>query len=203
MTDGAPLLPHKLTICGLDELSGFAADGVSHVISIIDPEYPDPADFGRYGAHERETFRFDDVIDPRPGYTPPSADDIERLLDFGERLAAGPAGHLLVHCHAGISRSTAASAILLSQFNPGRELEAFRYVRSIRPRSWPNSRMVLMADAILGRDGALADALRDHFAHVAFSAPDLAEIVSTHGRAHEVPVISDAGAGPDRPLHVK
>lgn len=202
MSDGSPLLPHKLTICGLNELAGFAADGVSHVVSIIDPEYAEPAAFADYGSHVRKTFRFDDVIDPRPGFTAPTSDDVERLLELGEDLAAAPAGHLLVHCHAGISRSTAASAILLAQFNPGREPEAFALIRQIRPRSWPNSRMVLLADSILGRAGALADALRDHFVHMAFAHPDLAELVSTHGRAHEVPVVSDVSTGPDRPLHV-
>jgi predicted protein tyrosine phosphatase len=202
MSDGPPLLPHRLTICGLDELSGFAADRVSHVVSIIDPEYADPAVFSQYGPHVRETFRFDDVIDLRPGYTAPGADEVERLLELGEELADAPAGHLLVHCHAGISRSTAASAILLAQFNPGRELEVFQHIRRIRPRSWPNSRMVLIADGLLGRDGAFGEALRDHFVHMAFAHPDLAELVRNHGRAHEVPVVSDTPTGPDRPLHV-
>lgn len=202
MDDASPLLPHRLSICGLDELPAFAADGVSHVVSIIDPSLPEPPTFDDYPPHRRETFRFDDVIDPRPGYEPPVSDDVERLLEFGTQIQAEPVRHLLVHCHAGISRSTAASAILLAQFNRGREADAFALIRRIRPRSWPNSRMVQMADSLLDRDGALSAALRDHFVHIAISHPDLAELVRNHGRALEVPVVSDTPIGPERPLHM-
>ena len=202
MDDEPPLLRHRLSICGLDELPAFAADGVSHIISIIDPALPEPPSFAAYPPHRRDTFRFDDVIDPRPGYEPPVSDDIERLLAVGERLSGESPQHLLVHCHAGISRSTAASAILLAQFNPGRESAAFALIRSIRPRSWPNSRMVQMADSMLGRDGLLVEALRDHFVQIAVAHPELADLVRSHGRAHEVPVVSDTPIGADRPLHM-
>lgn len=202
MDDEPPLLSHRLSICGLDELATFAADGVSHVISIIDPTIAEPPTFAGYPPHRRDTFRFDDVIDPRPGFAPPVSDDIERLLDIGEQFARESPDHLLVHCHAGISRSTAASAILLAQFNPGRELAAFELIRRIRPRSWPNSRMVQIADSLLSRDGSLVDALRDHFARVAVTHPALAELVRNHGRAHEVPVVAGTPVGIERPLHM-
>ena len=130
------------------------------------------------------------------------SNDIERLLDLGQRLAAEPVGHLLVHCHAGISRSTAAAAILMAQFNPGREGDVFTLIRQVRPRSWPNSRMVQIADKLMGRDGALSAALRDHFVHISVSYPELARLVRTHGRAHEVPVVSESPVGAERPLHM-
>jgi predicted protein tyrosine phosphatase len=65
-----------------------------------------------------------------------------------------------VHCHAGVSRSTAAAAILLAQRNPGEEAAAFRHVARIRPGAWPNRRMVEIADRLLQRDGRLIDGLR-------------------------------------------
>ena len=38
-----PLLPYRITICGLSELAGHAACGITHVVSILDPAWPDPA----------------------------------------------------------------------------------------------------------------------------------------------------------------
>ena len=81
------------------------------------------------------------------------------LDDAGENLR-----HLLVHCHAGISRSTAAMATLLARHTPlGEEEGIFARIREIRPIAWPNSRMVDFADDILGRGGRLSAALREHY----------------------------------------
>ena len=43
-----------LTICGLTELGAFQNADVSHVLSILDPGYPEPADFAeRFQVLER------------------------------------------------------------------------------------------------------------------------------------------------------
>lgn len=182
-----PLLTYRLTICGLRELDSYCADGVTHVLSILDPDWPDPESFTAYAPHAREIFYFDDVVETKEGMVGPGVGDIERLLRFGERLSGETVDHLLIHCHAGVSRSTAAAAILMSQHNPGREAEAFAHIARIRPRSWPNSLMVRMADERLGRDGALIEGLRAHHRRVARDHPDLAELIRLHGRAHEIP----------------
>ena len=36
------MLQLPLSICGLDEIAEFLKRGVTHVISILDPEYPYP-----------------------------------------------------------------------------------------------------------------------------------------------------------------
>ena len=187
------LLPFRLSICGLDELPNFAQAGVSHVVSILDPRTPDPAVFKTYQPHTRMTYRFDDVIRVIPGYLAPASRDVERILEFGETLRDGSVSHLLVHCHAGVSRSTAVAAFLMVQDNPGREDDAFAVIRSVRPRSWPNSRMIGFADTLLSCGGAFKSALTRHLEHIARDHPDLAELVRLHGRAHEVPGI---GRGP-------
>lgn len=181
------MLGHRLSICGLNELPGFAFEGVSHVLSILDPDWPDPEAFEAFPRHARATLRFDDVVDPGPGYEPPEAGHIADILAFGDRLGGEPVTHLLVHCHAGVSRSTAAAAILMAASHPGREPDAFRVIADIRPRSWPNSRMIALADAALGRGGALIAALKAHHRWVTQEHPDLAELIRLHGRAHEVP----------------
>lgn len=187
------LLPFRLSICGLDELAGFARSDVSHVVSILDPTTPDPAVFQTYGPIVHITYRFDDVIREIPGFMAPVSQDVERILAFGENLAHQSVRHLLIHCHAGVSRSTAMAVILMVQNHPGQEEAAFAMIRRIRPRSWPNSRMIDFADSLLGRGGALRAALTRHLEHITRAHPDLAELVRIHGRAHEVPGI---GRGP-------
>ena len=81
---------------------------------------------------------------------PPEPHHIEALLEFGKGLAAAvddPLHHLLIHCHAGISRSTASMTILLAEARPEAEEDAlFAHIREIRPQAWPNSRMIALAD---------------------------------------------------------
>jgi predicted protein tyrosine phosphatase len=108
----------RLSICGLEELASFKDAAVTHVLSILDPLYPEPADFAAYGEHKRLTLRFDDIIDPIQGMMLPEREHVQALLRFGEGLASDggdPLRHLLIHCHAGISRSTASMATLLAK----------------------------------------------------------------------------------------
>jgi predicted protein tyrosine phosphatase len=180
----------RLTICGLNELGSFQNAAVTHVLSILDPDHPDPADFAAYAPHKRLTLRFDDIIDPAPGMLLPEREHIEKLLSFGEGLATAggdPLSHLLVHCHAGISRSTASMTILLAEAWPDREAdELFDHVREIRPQAWPNSLMISLADDLLGRGGELNAALCRHYSEQIRRKPDLAEMIKRVGRGREV-----------------
>jgi predicted protein tyrosine phosphatase len=157
-----------LTICGIDELPDHGPRAVTHVLSLLDPSWPELTGFQGYGTHRRTTLRFHDVIDPGPGLTLPTQDHVAEILRFGDELVAETGGdaarHLLVHCHMGISRSTAAMVSLLAQADP-REPEdrLFERVRQIRPQAWPNSLMIGYADDILGREGRLVAALRRHY----------------------------------------
>lgn len=174
-----------LTICGLDELGQHRERAVSHVLSILDPGYPDPADFGHYGRHHRLTLRFHDIVAERPGLIAPSAEHVRALIAFGADLDAYRAEarpHLLVHCHAGVSRSTAAMAILLARHLPGREGEAFDRLGGIRAGAWPNSRMIGIADDLLGCGGRLVAALRGFHRRQALDRPDLAQAMRADGR---------------------
>jgi predicted protein tyrosine phosphatase len=186
-----PLLPYRITICGLSELPYHADAGVSHVISILDPAWPDPDDFRAYGVHRRVVWRFDDVVEVGLGYAEPSIRDVEAILRLGRELQAEPVEQLLVHCHAGVSRSTATVIILMVQDNPGREAEAFAELARLRPRSWPNGLMLGIADEVLGRNGALVAALREHQLRVARDFPEFAEMLARYGRAHEIAALAD------------
>jgi predicted protein tyrosine phosphatase len=182
--------PRSLSICGLTELGAFRHAAVSHVLSILDPGFPEPSDFAGYGPHMRLTLRFDDIITSLPGHAPPERHHIDALLEFGKGLAAAaddPLNHLLVHCHAGISRSTASMAILLAESRPETEEdELFAHIREIRPQAWPNSRMIALADDLLGRGGRLVEALRRHYSAQIRLRPDIAEMIEQIGRGAEV-----------------
>ena len=184
---GPVMLPYQLTICGLNELSEVIPSGISHVISILDPDWPIPSELASIAADKRVVFHFDDVTIPKEGRMVPGTADVEKLLDWGRRLLPGDGNHLLVHCHAGVSRSTAAAAILMLDQNPGLEDQVFREIDSLRPRNWPNSMMVRLADDLLNCQGKFVAELRNHHARVAERNPDLAELIRLHGRAHEVP----------------
>jgi predicted protein tyrosine phosphatase len=185
------LEPHlRLTICGLDELDGHCTTQATHVLSILDPGYPEPHAFAAWDPHHRLTLRFHDVIGPWPGWEAPERHHVEALVAFGEELdqAGENLSHLLVHCHAGISRSTAAMATLLARHTPlGEEEAIFTRIRAIRPIAWPNSRMVGFADDVLGRGGRLSAALGEHYRLQAPARPEFMAELRRNGRGAEVP----------------
>jgi predicted protein tyrosine phosphatase len=181
------LVPFQITICGLDELAGHCAVGVSHVLSILDPGWPEPAPLNDFEINRRLRLRFHDVIEAQPGWIAPERWDIELLLAFGRDLAASADTHLLIHCHAGVSRSTAAAILVLAQTRPDRPAdEALREVVRLRPRAWPNLRILELGDEILGRRGEIIEAARAHYRRALEREPGLAEAMIDGGRGREV-----------------
>lgn len=182
-------VPFTVTVCGIDELDSFGAAGVTHVLSILDPDHPEPTAFGSYGEHQRLELRFHDVIEELPGQVAPTLEDVARILAFGRDVLAEPAGcgHLIVHCHAGISRSTASLTMMLAQAKP--ELpaaDAMAAVVSIRHKAWPNLRMIEFADEILERGGDLVRAVRARHRAYALAHPEMADYMRANGRTREV-----------------
>jgi predicted protein tyrosine phosphatase len=178
-----------LTICGLDELAQYRTGGVTHVLSILDPGWPEPRPFQAYDPHHRTTLHFHDAIEPGAGLVLPDADDVEAILAFGRGIRRDHAAcrHVLVHCHKGVSRSTAAMLILEAQAHPqGDEDRLFARLREIRPQAWPNSRMVAFADELLGRGGNLVLALERHYARQLAARPEFAGSMQQAGRGREV-----------------
>jgi predicted protein tyrosine phosphatase len=160
--DTAILPPFKITVCGIDELAGHCTAGVSHVLSILDPEWPIPTAFGSFGEHERLELRFHDVVEAEPSIVAPQPEHVRELLAFGRDLT--PGAHLLVHCHAGVSRSTASLSLILAQALPACPAKAiFAEVLRIRPIAWPNLRIIELGDLLLQRDGTLTAALHEVF----------------------------------------
>lgn len=180
------------TICGLEELGHHSERGVTHVLSLLDPDWPEPQDFHSYDDHHRTTLHFHDVIGRGPNLVVPQRDHVEKILAFGRTMGADMGGrdadaHLLVHCHMGISRSTAAVAMLLAQAHADED-EAAIYARlgAARPQAWPNSLMIGFADELMRRDGRLIDALADFYARQLHKKPEIEDFMRKHGRGREI-----------------
>lgn len=184
--------PFRITVCGLEELDSHCERGVSHVLSILDPDLPPPPAFGRFGEHARLDLRFDDVIEEMPGKQAPQPGHVAAILDFGRGLAAEAAAgtqrpHLLVHCHAGVSRSTASMSLILAQARPDRPpAEALAEVVRIRPQTWPNLRLLEMGDALLGLDGRLVAAAMERYRDYGRDNPEHVRFMRLAGRGREV-----------------
>jgi predicted protein tyrosine phosphatase len=184
-------IPFRITVCGLDELAEHAAARVTHVLSILDPGWPEPEILRNFDVHRRLRLHFHDVIEPSPGWIAPERWDVDLLLAFGRNIAdtdGGTAGpHLLVHCHAGVSRSSAAAILILAQRHADRPAdEVLAEVARLRPRAWPNLRMLELGDAALGRNGEIVAAVRAQYRRVLAREPQLAEAMIDGGRGREV-----------------
>ena len=179
-------VPFRMTVCGLDELADRAAAGVTHILSILDPGWPEPEVLRSFDVNRRLRLHFHDVIEPLPGWIAPERWDVDLLLAFGRNIADVGA-HLLVHCHAGVSRSTAAAILILAQLHADRPAdEALAEVARLRPRAWPNLRMLELGDAALGRNGEIVAAARAQYRRVLAREPQLAEAMIGGGRGREV-----------------
>jgi len=180
-----------LTICGLQELDEHSARSVTHVLSILDPGWPEPEAFFTYDPHRRTTLHFHDEIEPAPGIELPRREHMEQILAFGRSLQRDLAeradAHLLVHCHAGISRSTAAMTALLAQADSSLDEDTiFERVLAVRPKAWPNSLMIGFADELLSRGGRLTRAMGQLYGKRLAARPELVEIMHKLNRAREI-----------------
>ncbi len=105
---------------------------------------------------------FHDIVEPAEGMTPPGEEHVAALIGFARRWALRGRGEtpLLIHCYAGISRSTAAAFISAAALNPRRDpFELAQRLRACSPSATPNMRLIRLADAMLARDGRMIEAV--------------------------------------------
>ena len=129
----------------------------SHLITLLDPSHelatPQGVEAGR---HLR--VGVNDICDATEGLTRPEEAHVLQVLEFGRGW--DETQPLLVHCWAGISRSTAAAFILACERNPhAPEREIAWRLRRAAAHAMPNRRLVALADDLLGRKGRMVDAV--------------------------------------------
>jgi predicted protein tyrosine phosphatase len=150
-------------ICSLKMVDSLAdAIRPSHVLSLLGgitafPETPkgiDPAN------HLKVTLA--DIAEPQEGMVHPGEDHVSDVIAFGRRWAAENDGKrpLLVHCFAGISRSTASALSVACALRPATaEADFAAALRSVSESAQPNALMIAHADQLLGRNGRLVAAV--------------------------------------------
>jgi predicted protein tyrosine phosphatase len=100
----------------------------------------------------------DDIAAPMDGYIIPGEEHVTRLIEFVRGWDR--AKPMVVHCYAGISRSTAGAYVAACALNPRRdEMAIARELRRASPTATPNARIVSLADRVLGRDGRMVAAI--------------------------------------------
>lgn len=144
-------------ICGLAALPSLTSElKPTHMVSLLgDGQFPGTPDSVVSDGHLK--LQMHDIWHPQPGYIAPEREHLESLLDFALRWQQ--AGPLVIHCFAGVSRSTAAALVVLCSYNGGREREATRLLRGRAPHAYPNRLMIELADDLLACGGRLLEAV--------------------------------------------
>jgi Predicted protein tyrosine phosphatase len=147
-----------LIVCGLAEVPALIASRApSHMITLLDSAsmIDTPKCFT---ADRHLRISVNDIAEPTEGLVLPSEDMVRKLIEFGRGWDA--AAPMIVHCWAGISRSSASAFVLACERNPhADELAIAMAMRRAAKHAYPNRRIVALADDMLGRRGRMVDAV--------------------------------------------
>lgn len=147
-----------LIICGLSEVERvIARRAPSHLITLLDPASMIATPAG-LAADRHLRLGVNDIAEAMDGLVLPTESVVSDIVAFARDW--DETAPMLIHCWAGISRSTAAAfAIACERSVPGREAAIARAMREAAPHAYPNRRIVALADDLLGRQGRMVDAV--------------------------------------------
>jgi predicted protein tyrosine phosphatase len=129
----------------------------SHLVSLLDPDTMIDTPQGILPMQHLR-LGVNDIAEEIDDLVPPGVEHVAELIAFVQ--AWDQKSPLLVHCWAGISRSTAAAFIALCALNEGHpEDELARLVRACGSHAHPNRLMVRHADSLLKREGRMSAAV--------------------------------------------
>jgi predicted protein tyrosine phosphatase len=148
----------RIHVCPLSKLAETVrVTGAQSVVTLIDEGTPVSRSAG-IAAGKHLVVVLSDIVVELEGHTLPAKSHVEKLLAFVRRW--DQTAPLLIHCFAGVSRSTAAAFIAACALRPHRnEAEIAQAVRANSPTATPNARLVAIADAILERNGRMVAAV--------------------------------------------
>lgn len=145
-----------IRVCGADDLAERAgALNPTHIVSLI----PSAEAATLAYAHNARHTALPIPDRERAGEEPWAADAAHSLLALGATLTAED--RVLVHCMAGISRSTAAALLLDlghhgGPHSPTTAANALDRLLAHRPKAMPNGSLLAAADRALGLNGVLS-----------------------------------------------
>jgi predicted protein tyrosine phosphatase len=146
----------KLKIVGVEEARGLSPEELAgwSILSIRSKMKEGPLSFP--GARSTKSIHFDDVEDDFPEEQEFAAkpEDIQEALEFSRGIDDGP---LLIHCHMGISRSTAIAWIIIYdklKGKPDAVRSSFEIVRKLRPILSPNRHVLRLGVEALAQKGS-------------------------------------------------
>jgi len=129
----------------------------SHLITLLDPSDDMPTPDG-IASHRHLRLGMNDVVHALPEHTPPDQQHVREIIAFAQTWDRKRP--MLIHCWAGISRSTATAFTVLCMLNPsGREKQIAVALRKAAAHAQPNLRIVALADDLLDRDGRMVEAV--------------------------------------------
>ncbi|MBS7702363.1 tyrosine phosphatase family protein [Chelatococcus asaccharovorans] len=144
-------------VCPLSRLSEtMEASSASHLISLTSGSAT-MATPDAIAADHHLSICMSDIVAPLEGHVLPDVEHVDALLGF---VRDWPREHpLVIHCYAGISRSTAAALVAVCALNRNQDaVEAAKALRLASPSATPNIRFIEVADARLGYEGRLVAA---------------------------------------------
>jgi predicted protein tyrosine phosphatase len=147
-----------LIVCGLADVEPLiAARRPSHMITLLDPATMIETPPGL--APERHLkLGVNDIVEPMEEMIVPDESVVGRILAFGATWDG--ADPMLIHCWAGISRSTATAFILACERSPEVEERSIALaLRRTAPHASPNRRIVALADQLMDRRGRMIEAV--------------------------------------------
>ena len=171
----------SILVCPLSKLSAtIGKHKPTRIISILDPgwDFPDlgPTYVGRHLCLE-----FHDIHLPTLDRVMPAATHVDRLLRFLNRW--DPKEALLIHCRAGIGRSTAAAFIAACYHNPAiDEQDIAATLRQTAPLARPNKTLIRIADNAMNRKGRMLSAME-------IALRDASFVDASEGEPFEIPSI--------------
>jgi predicted protein tyrosine phosphatase len=145
-------------VCSLARLYATVDEtGARHIVTLL--RLSDRVERPKHISPENHlVLAVDDITAPVEGYTAPGEEHVLRLIEFvGKWDRAAP---MVVHCYAGISRSTAGAFVAACALNPARDEQQIAWdIRSASRTAQPNARIVTIADRLLQRDGRMVRAI--------------------------------------------
>jgi predicted protein tyrosine phosphatase len=145
-------------VCSLARLHDtVATTGARHVVSLLGSD----ADLTRPAMVTPENhlwLQLHDISAPLDGYVAPQPEHVEQLIAFVHRWPRETA--LVIHCYAGVSRSSAAAFVSVCTLSPASdERTVATTLRRASPTATPNIRIVAIADDLLARRGRMVRAV--------------------------------------------